>query len=40
MPGFVLCIPAVPYFMSYWMGVNLVRRAGEARAASPAAKAA
>lgn len=40
MPGFVLCIPAVPYFMSYWMGVNLVRRAGEARAASLAAKAA
>jgi len=40
MPGFVLCIPAVPYFMTYWMGVNLARRAGEARAASPAAKAA
>ncbi len=40
MPGFVLCIPAVPYFMSYWMGVNLARRAGEARAVSPAAKAA
>jgi hypothetical protein len=40
MPGYVLCVPAVPYFMTYWMGVNLVKRAGEARAASPAAKAA
>ena len=40
MPGYLLCIPAVPYFMPYWMGVNLARRAGEARAASPAAKAA
>ena len=40
MPGFVLCIPAVPYFIPYWMGVNLARRAGEGRAASPAAKAA
>jgi hypothetical protein len=40
MPGFVLCIPAVPYFMTYWMGVNLARRAGDARVASPAAKAA
>jgi hypothetical protein len=40
MPGFVLCIPAVPYFLTYWMGVNLVKRAGEARAASPVAKAA
>jgi hypothetical protein len=40
MPGFVLCIPAVPYFMTYWMGVNLARRAGETRAAGLAAKAA
>jgi hypothetical protein len=38
MPGFVLSIPAVPYFMPYWMGVNLERRAGEAPAASSAAK--
>ena len=30
MPGFVLGIPAVPYFIPYWMGVNLVRRAGQA----------
>jgi hypothetical protein len=40
MPGFVLCIPAVPYFMTYWIGVNLARQAGEGRAANSAAKAA
>lgn len=40
MPGFVLCIPAVPYFIPYWIGVNLASRAGETRATIPVAKAA
>jgi len=38
--GFVLAIPAVPYFMPYWMGVNLAMRAGEASVAGTVAKAA
>lgn len=29
LPGFILSIPAVPYFMPYWMGVNLASRLGE-----------
>jgi hypothetical protein len=29
LPGFILAIPAVPYFMPYWMGVNLASRLGE-----------
>lgn len=29
LPGFILSIPAVPYFMPYWMGVNLASRTGE-----------
>jgi hypothetical protein len=40
LPGFVLAIPAVPYFMPYWMGLNLVSRAGKAGVASVTAKAA
>ncbi|MBZ5592362.1 MAG: hypothetical protein LAP39_09005 [Acidobacteriia bacterium] len=40
LPGFVLAIPAVPYFMPYWMGVNLVKRAAEAGVATITAKAA
>jgi len=38
--GFVLAIPAVPYFMPYWIGVNLAMRAGEASVAGTVAKAA
>jgi hypothetical protein len=40
MPGFVLSIPAVPYFLPYWMGVNLVRQAGQADVSYIALKAA
>jgi hypothetical protein len=40
LPGFVLAIPAVPYFMPYWMGVNLVKRASEPGLVRVSAKAA
>ena len=40
MPGFLLAIPAVPYFLPYWMGVNLVRQAAQADVPNIALKAA